>query len=218
MIAFAELGGSSYLGVYASASDRYAVIPKNTPPAVKERVSSVLGVSVIETTVAGTMLIGSLIAMNSNGAVVSNYVTEDEERLIRRNINTCQISDRYNAAGNNIVANDRGAIVNPDMSGKAIRKISDALGVEVVKGTIAGLKTVGSACAASNRGALCHPETTEEEQRLLEDVLKVKAMIGTANYGVPLVGACLLANSNGCLTGAPTTPIELGRMEDALGV
>ena len=128
------------------------------------------------------------------------------------------MGDKFNAAGNNIVANDKGAVVNPDMSNKSLKQITDALGVEAVKGTVASLKTVGSACVANNNGALCHPEVTEEELTVLEEVLKVKARIGTVNYGIPLVGACLLSNSRGVLTGSNTTPIELGRIEDALGV
>jgi translation initiation factor 6 len=218
MISFAELGGSNYLGIYGAASDSFAIVPKRTPPHVVQKVSQVLGVEVIEATIAGTNLIGSLVVINSHGAVISNNATEEEEKVLSSSINVTEIADRFNAVGNNIVANDHGAIVNPDMSNRALKQISEALNVEAVKGTIGGLKTVGSACVANNKGALCHPEITDEELEVVEDVLKVKAMIGTANYGVPLVGACLLVNSNGCLTGNSTTPIEMGRMEDALGL
>ncbi|MEM3851711.1 MAG: translation initiation factor IF-6 [Methanomassiliicoccales archaeon] len=218
MIAFAELGGSNYLGIHGVASDRLAVIPKRTPATTARKIAEVLGVTVIETTVASTSLIGSLTVMNSHGAVISNYATEEEARLLRSQMNVVEIKDKFNAVGNNIVVNDRGAIANPEMTNSALKEIAECLDVEVVKGTVAGIKTVGSACAANNKGALCHPEVTEEEMELLQEVLGVRVMIGTANYGVPLVGACLLANSHGCLAGGTTTPIEMGRMEDALGL
>ncbi|RLI16358.1 translation initiation factor IF-6, partial [Candidatus Bathyarchaeota archaeon] len=36
------------------------------------------------------------------------------------------------------------------------------------------------------------------------------------NFGVPLIGAGLLANSKGYAAGAETTGYELGRIEEAL--
>lgn len=48
--------------------------------------------------------------------------------------------------------------------------------------------------------------------------MKVPAAIGTLNYGAPLVGACMVANSRGAAIGFKSTPIELGRVEDSLGL
>jgi translation initiation factor 6 len=183
-----------------------------------EKVERSLQVAVVQTTIAGTNLVGAMVAMNTRGIVASRFTTEEERGRLSKGSSFLALSDKFNAAGNNIVVNDRGAVVNPDMTNKSLRQISDVLGVEAVKGTVAGLKTVGSACIANNNGALCHPEITDAEIKLIEDVLKVKAKIGTVSYGVPLVGACLLSNSKGALTGSSTTPIEIGRIEDALGV
>jgi translation initiation factor 6 len=71
-------------------------------------------------------------------------------------------------------------------------------------------------CVATNKGVLCHPEITREEFDLVKSVLKVDGAIGTANYGASMVGACLIANSKGAVVGYRSTPIELGRIEDAL--
>jgi translation initiation factor 6 len=218
MIAFADVGGSNYLGIYGTVCDRLVIMPPGTKPQTSEKARKLLDAEVLLSTIAGTSLIGALVAMNSIGAVVSGFITEAELAQIRLRSPTLVLKDKFSAAGNNIVANDHGALVNPEMSNKTVKQIAETLGVEAAKGTIAGLKTVGSACVANNSGVLCHPEITEDELRLLESVLKVKAKIGTANYGVPLVGACVLANSRGALTGNNTTPIEIGRIEDALKV
>jgi len=45
----------------------------------------------------------------------------------------------------------------------------------------------------------------------------VPVNIGTINYGFPLVGSSLLANTKGYVAGLETTGIELGRIEEALG-
>lgn len=218
MIAFADFGGSSFLGIYAEASDALALVPRSASRQFVDKLEKSLSVRVVQTTIAGTNLIGALTTMNINGLVTSAFATEAEKLLLAKEFNMTALRDKFNAAGNNIVANDRGAVVNPDVSSRSLKQISETLGVEAVKGTVAGLKTVGSACEANNRGILCHPEATDDEIALLEDVLKVKAKIGTVSYGVPLVGACLVTNSNGALTGDRTTPIEMGRIEDALGL
>jgi translation initiation factor 6 len=87
-----------------------------------------------------------------------------------------------------------------------------------VAGTIAGQNIVGSMAAATNKGMLCHPDSTKAEFEVLHSVLKVKPAIGTLNYGSGMVGACIVANSKGGAVGFRSTPIELGRVEDALGI
>jgi translation initiation factor 6 len=115
------------------------------------------------------------------------------------------------------LANDFGAIVHPEFERKSLLQIGDALKVEVVRATIAGIKTVGAAAVATNKGVLAHPHTTEQELAILKDVLKVPVKIGTLNYGTGLIGACLVANRHGAVVGSRTTPIEMGRVMEALG-
>ena len=87
-----------------------------------------------------------------------------------------------------------------------------------MKGTIAGLKTVGTAAIITNRGGLCHPKVKKDELEFLKSFFKIDITTGTANYGTPLIGACLIANSKGAVTGTTTTGIELGRIEDGLNL
>ncbi len=58
---------------------------------------------------------------------------------------------------------------------------------------------------------------SDSEIEILEDVFDLPVDIGTVNFGSPLIGSGLLANSAGYLAGADTTGPELGRIEDALG-
>ena len=51
---------------------------------------------------------------------------------------------------------------------------------------------------------------------LIKDVLKVEAVRTTLNHGCRTLSACVLANSKGALIGEMTTPIEMGKLEDAL--
>ncbi len=172
--------------------------------------------SVVGTTVGGANVVGALVAMNAQGAVVTGFAGSDELRALR-GLSVLVLPHRLNAAGNNILCNDRGALVHPGYDDRTVRQIGDALRTEVVRGTIAGMRTTGSAGVATNKGVLAHPHATEPELKLIQEVLKVPAMITTANYGTAQVGACLVANSKGAVVGGRTTPIELGRIEEGLG-
>ncbi len=107
-------------------------------------------------------------------------------------------------------------MIHPQFGDKSIKQIEETLGVEVMQGTIAGLKTVGTAAVITNNGGICHPKIKEDEREFIKSLLKVDVELGTANYGAPMVGACIVANSKGAVTGNVTTGIELGRIEDAL--
>lgn len=158
-------------------------------------------------------------AGNSNGLIVSPHIFSHELDIIREHdINVEIMPDKLTAIGNIVVANDNGAIVHPDLSKESRRIIRKTLEVEVTEATIAGFDIVGSAIAATNRGALVHPDATDEELELVEDALGVTTKIGTVNRGVKLVGACIIANSNGVIVGNKTTGPELARIDQVFNL
>ena len=59
-------------------------------------------------------------------------------------------------------------------------------------------------------------DATDEEIALIKDVLGVECIRTTVNHGVRSVGAGIIANSKGAVVGDQTTPIEMGKIEDAL--
>ncbi len=171
----------------------------------------------IRTSVGGSSIVGSLIRGNSNGIIAAGFILDRELRKIRKYSRAARLSGDLNASGNLILANDNAALVHPDLSDKAVGVIRKALGVDVRKGTIAGLKTVGMAGIATNRGVLVHPKATGSEIAVLEELFKLPVDIGTVNFGSPLVGSGILANSKGYVAGEETTGPEITRIEDALG-
>ncbi|HVL47404.1 MAG TPA: translation initiation factor IF-6 [Candidatus Thermoplasmatota archaeon] len=212
-----EFNGSPYLGVFARASENLAVVPSALDEAVRLELGRALGVDAIPLTIGGSTIVGSVLALNARGAVVADFASDDEiQPLLDRGLTVARLPGKFNAAGNNILANDRGAIVNPDLGARAVELVAKTLGVEAVAGTLAGLKTVGSAAVATSKGALCHPKTTEPEIELLERVLGVEADIGTVNHGAPYIGAGIVATSKGAAIGRATTGPEMNRIEDAL--
>jgi translation initiation factor 6 len=175
-------------------------------------------VNVISTNIGGTTVVGALAVMNSNGIVVTNFAEKHELARLPKGLRVGKMEEKLNAAGNTILANDKAALVHPAATRNSMRMIQDVLGVEVLRRSVAGIDTVGSACIATSKGVICHPRTTEEELKILSDFFKVPASIATLNYGTPYLGACAVANSKGAYIGSRSTPIELGRLEDGLGL
>jgi translation initiation factor 6 len=218
MLKLGDVNGNPYVGVYCAASEEYAILPDIVEEKVSKELGRVLGVSVIRTNIAGATVIGSLVAMNSRGMVVTNFAESHELAKLPKSLRVGRMEEKLNAAGNTILANDRAALVHPAASRESLRMIQDVLGVETLRRSVAGLDTVGSACIVTNKGIICHPRTTEDELKDLSAFFKVPASVATLNYGAPYLGACAVANTKGAYIGFRSTPIELGRLEDGLGL
>ena len=70
----------------------------------------------------------------------------------------------------------------------------------------------------TNKGGICHPDISRSEKEEMEKNFNLKIMEGTVNFGLPLVGAGIVANSNGAVCGRQSTGVELGRMEEGLNL
>ncbi len=213
-----DFNGNSHVGVYCRANNEVAFVHPFLERKEVEAIENALEIKVAEITIGGSSIIGSLMAMNSNGMVIADLVEEEELKKIEENFKgeILIIQDKFNAAGNNILVNDYGAIVHPLLKDETIKEIERVMEVKAKRATIAGITTVGMAAVATNRGVLCHPKVGEEEIKMIEEVMGVEASAGTVNHGMPYVGAGLVANIRGAITGSQTTGIELNRIEDAL--
>jgi len=215
----AAISGSAYVGVFARATDDCLLVRPDVSESLVSDFEAELGVEAVPTTVGGSGTVGALAVGNGNGLLVSERATDRERERIEAATDrrVVELPGRINAAGNVVLANDRGAYVHPELSDAAVEAVGDALGVPVERGTIADVRTVGTAAVVTGEGVLCHPNTTDGTLDFLEELFGVYADIGTVNYGGPLVGSGLIANGAGYVVGQETTGPELGRIEDALG-
>ncbi|MGA9839391.1 MAG: translation initiation factor IF-6 [Thermoplasmata archaeon] len=211
-------GGSPYLGVYLRVTEGTALLPPSAHGPLEREVERTFGVRVVRTNVSDSEVVGSLVAVNSHGVVVGDELDPVERKALEGFGSVSVVRQRQNAMGNNVLANDHGALVHPEFSNDALEAIRSALDVPVRRGTLAGLGTVGMAGLATNRGVVVHPKTTEREAALAEEVLGVPVHRSTANFGVPIVGACVVANSRGLLMGRPTTAVEISHLQEGLQI
>ena len=218
MIRTASIDGSPFVGVYAVCNDSICLLPVGVDEVTVKVFSETLGVEVHTLLIAGSPLIGSLAAMNSSGIVLTEFADMEDVSFLKDRMNILVLDDVINAAGNDILANDRAAIVHPDMSPRSVREIGDVLDVEVVRGDIGGIRTVGSAAVVTNKGMVVHPQVEEDEMEYLRSLFGVPVYISTANYGSIYIGASVVANSRGAVAGERCTSIEINRIEDALDI
>lgn len=77
-----SFSGSSYVGVFARATDSVVLVRTTMDESVRETVGEELDATVVPTTVGGAGAVGSLAVGNSAGLVVSGRATDHElERL-----------------------------------------------------------------------------------------------------------------------------------------
>ena len=112
MMRLSHYNGNPYVGVYCSANEEIAFVPRDAPSNLLKDVQEALEVKVEKASISNTNLIGCLLSINSSGAVVSNMATDSELEFLSRFLAVYRIEDKLNASGNNILANDYGAIVN----------------------------------------------------------------------------------------------------------
>lgn len=212
-----KIAGSSLLGVFSRCTEKVVLVPNEVGEADRLALEEGLKVSSIRMLIGGASVIGSLVAGNSTGFVLTHHAPDGDLKILREHGKAARLPARINAAGNVILVNDSAALVHPGLSIKACETIEKTLGVHVEKGTIGALKTVGMAGYATNKGLLVHPRVSADEIAALEKLFELPIDVGTVNLGSPLVGSGLLANSKGYFAGFDTSGPELGRIEDALG-
>ena len=126
-----NIAGSPYAGIYCCANEDIVLLPLALDKEMVNRIVEVLKVRPVMMTLGASNLLGALTCMNSKGLVMTSLADEAEYKELAKTYNIVKTPDGLNAAGNNILCSDKGALVNPGFSAKMVKKISDALGVEV---------------------------------------------------------------------------------------
>ncbi len=211
------LAGDPNIGVFTRVLGTIAIVPPDAPEEYKQALTRALSVELVETTIQGSPIIGSLVAGNSRGIVMSGLATEDEIEALEAYRNVLLLKESMNAAGNVIMVNDTFAAVHEDMPADLAQEIGDFLEVKVIHLTLGGVKTVGMAGVATNKGIIVHPRATAHQIARLEEVAGIPVGTGTVNMGSGLVGTGLLVNETGYIAGNATSGFELGRIEDIFG-
>ena len=213
-----DIVGNPNIGVFIQVTDDVAFVPYNLIDEKVKLVEEILEVPAVKSSISGSSLIGSLSVANSNGIVVSPHVLEREVKQFEdAGLKVATIPGQYTAVGNIVAANDNGAIASPFLSPEAVEVIEETLDVDVKTSHIVGSDIIGSLIKVTNKGFLMSTNALQSEVNFAREVFGVEGDIGTVGRGIPLVGACILANSTGAIVDKDSTGPEMARVEEALG-
>ena len=214
-----QINGSDFIGAFATSTDNYTFVAWNMKERIADLFRSTLKTKCVSMSVSGTDLVGLFCKANSRALALSNMVTDVELERIRSlglDMEVETIDSNINAIGNNILVNDKLAIVNPDYSDDEAKRIGELFDVEVVRMRIGGFKTVGANSILTNRGLAVNNHCTEEEKADLDGVAGFDSVMTTANTGALSIGLAAVSNSNGVVVGDGTTGYEFNRIIEAL--
>ena len=205
------------IGVYISVNDTIGLVPMGFAETKAKKLEDYLNIEVIYTAVANTRLIGSLSVMNNKGFLLPSTAYQDEFDYLKNetDLEIGVLDTKFNALGNVICANDKGAIVSPALSKENCKVISDVMGVEVLQKKIAGTHLAGVTLRANNTGAAIHPEAEEKDVEIIADVLGVNIEQSSINGGVPYVSSGILANNHCIVVGSLTNGPEIMNLTKA---
>ena len=218
----ARVLGSPHIGTYVVVTDNIALVPKGAEEELKRKIRDVLSVSdIVETTIAGTSLIGIFAVAHGKLVLVPDIVREEEVEGLRGLGLRVEIleTSNFNALGNVILHNSRALLAHPELDKDLVARIASFFGLSTyARGAIANIPTVGSAAVVTDRGGLVHPASTSEDLRGLGELFGVEFDTGTVNFGIGFIRSGLIANNYGVLVGELTTGPEIVRVTKALRV
>lgn len=199
------------LGVYLSVNNSIGLVPMGFAKTKADKLAEYLDIEIHFTAIANTRLIGALSIMNDKGILLPTTAYQNEYDFLKKetDMEVGVLDTKFNALGNVICANNKGAIVSPWLSKNDCQTISDILGVETVQKRIAGFNQVGSVMVSNDSGAVIHPETNEEDMKMFANVLGVKIEHCSINNGIPFVSSGVLANNHSIVVGSLTTGPEI---------
>ena len=199
------------IGVFINVNDTIGLVPMGFAETKANKLAEYLNVEIFHTAIANTMLIGTLSVMNNKGILLPSTAYQDEYDYLKNetDLEVGVLDTKFNALGNVICANDKGAIVSPALSKEDCKIISDVMDVEVLQKKIAGSHLSGVSVKANNTGGVIHPEAEEKDIEIIADLLSVNIEQTSINGGVPYVTSGILANNHCIIVGSMTSGSEI---------
>lgn len=208
---------STYVGVFCTATDDYALVPHTILSKELKVVEEKLEARAIRTSIGNSGLLGVLARGMGCKIAVSGLIEPEEKRhLENEGLELLVLEENFTATGNLIALNNRAGVASPVFSEGTMKMLQDFFRVKFVKMAPAGSELAGACITVTNKGLIANPNISEKDFARIESMFGVKGAATTANYGDVFVGNSVVANSKGAIAGEKTSGIELSKIDEGL--
>jgi len=216
-----SFGGDPNVGLYCVATDKFVLVGKNISKSKLEKLKDIFSVPVIQISIYNTNLIGIFVSANSKTILVPEVISKEELKDLKEKVTNLAevkiIKTDLNALGNNILTNDKIAILNKDFLVNEVKEIKKALGVRAKHGLQCNELLPGTAGILTNKGGIFSSELTESEIAKLEKSFGFEIGLGTISMGGRMLGSGVVANSFGFIASKLSSGYEIARVDESLG-
>ena len=219
-IALQEIDGSSNIGLYAHVTSKVIYVGHNVPTAEQEKMQEVLGLPLIEVSVAGSNLVGAFLTSIDNTVIVPNIVEEEEKTILENTPhNIAYVDVTHNCLGNNTILTKKHAFINPEYSKKDKKTLRKAIGQDITRKKIGGVNAVGTLVAVNipRKRFVITNTVTDEEFEEVQQKTGLQGTPTTVNMGSPYLHAGILTSKNGVLVGKNSGGPEVTHIDEGLG-
>jgi len=209
---------NSNVGLYAYANDKFCLMSSMVPRKHEKDIKGVLKVNLVRTNICGTVLNGVFAAGNNKGILLPHIALDSElAALEKKKIKFKTLVTDHTALGNNIVADDRAALISPELKDHLdeIKKFLKVKKIETY--SINNIPTIGSLIVLGKKGCLVSKFASDKEMGFIEDYFGSPATRGSVNLGSPYISSGLVANKKGFIVGKRTGGPETVHIDEALG-
>ncbi len=216
-----SINGDPNIGLYGLATDKFCIVGKSVPRKIVKRFEEILKVPVVQANIYGTSLIGIFVAATSKTVLVPDVIFERELRELKKSLRGLAevktLKTEHTALSNNILNNNKAAIVSPEFSKEEVEGIKKALKLKIIQMSLAGLEVPGSAGVLTDKGAIFNPNLSDVEIKKAEKLIGFELGLGTVNMGSPIVSSGIIANSKGFIVGNLSSGYEISRIDESFG-
>jgi translation initiation factor 6 len=210
--------GNPNIGLFAFATDKICLVPKDASPTFVKNCSDVFNVKVEKVSIAGTSLIGIFCNGFENNILVPKITFDYEVTHLKKlGLNVIILDSDFTAFGNNMIMNDKIAVIGKDYDIKMANQLKKHLNIKVLRQSILEYNNIGSFIALNNKGGLVHPDISDKEKKWLEKTFSLPFQHATVNLGSPYIKSGILINNNGAIIGNMTRGMELSFIQEGLG-
>jgi translation initiation factor 6 (eIF-6) len=203
------------IGTYIFVTNKFALVPFDTPKYEKEKIKEVLQVPVFEAKINESDLLGVYLFGNDEKVVIPEGFELLCEVDLSKKFGTrfFEIKTDFNALSNNVALTEK-AIITHEKFKELGKDLAEIFEKELILLNEKDFDVIGSSIKANKFGLLINPEFSEESKEKLKK-LNLKVIEGTVNDENIFVSTGLLVNDKGILVGNLTKGEEILKIEEA---